>query len=269
MHARYAAITRAWLPALYALCIAFLVAVGIIFSLPGRANGADASNRASVCNQARDALAVVVVCNGTLGSDFRLSSGKQRLFRLDPSLHVAWLRGEALKAGDSVTVTGTASAGTSLLAVFVTHSGSVIAARFEKLGLEGGGHDLLTFTKRADLRTVRLKRGDGSVEAPSRVAATANSRAVSDLVVRRRGAQLAVDFVAAGTSAEVALLDRTAAEELLTSGELEDPFLLVRTIPTAIGAPAHVLLPSRPRARYVYVKPLGRSVVLPAIAAIP
>ena len=249
------------------LCATALALVAVGDAAP--TDAAVGLSTAEPCISLFDALTVVSVCDGHLGVDFRLSSGKDRRFQAGPAVDTARLRGVELAPGDRVLVTGTASARTALVALDVKPSGSATANRFQALGLEAGGRASLVVTAEAGRRVFRLLRPDGTTIPPRSVTFVRGRRYITGLLVRGLAGKVAVTFTAASDTTEVALLGRAATQEMLLTGELEDPFLVVKTISTRTGRPVQVTLPSRSTARFVYVKPLAPSLVLPALAPLP
>jgi hypothetical protein len=224
---------------------------------------------ASACMPSLDAMAVVAACDGGIGSDFRLSSGKGRIFQAGPAPNIARLRGVELAAGDRIVITGTAGPGAAVVALDVNKSGLATAVRFGNLGLEKGGRAILTVTTSRGRKLYRLLRPDGRSVSPTTTTILGGRRYITSVLVRRLGGAVDVSFTAVSGTSEVALLTKAAASDMFATGELEDPFLVFKTITTRAGTGAHVVLPMRSAAAWVYVKPLAPRLVMPGAAPLP
>lgn len=242
--------------------VAALLAIAV-----GGVTAAASQTASSSCVQALDALSVVAVCNGSVGSGLRISSLRGRLFEAGPEPNVARLRGVPLAPGDRIAITGTADA--AAVALDIGPRGTARLVRFTNLGLAHGGRATLTVSGRSGKKVFRLVRPDGTSVSPTSITTFAGRQYIGPVMVRRTGGKAEMTFTPISATTEVALLSHAATENMLEEGELEDPFLVGKTIKTRPGVATHVTLPLRPLARWAYVKPLAPRLVLPGLAPLP
>jgi hypothetical protein len=112
-------------------------------------------------------------------------------------------------------------------------------------------------------------RADGTSVSPVSVTTLAGRQYIGPLSVRRAGGRVEVTLTPITAVTEIALLSNAATQDMLSTGELEDPFLVGKTVKTRPGIATHLTLPMRSRARWVYVKPLAPRLVMPGLAPLP
>jgi hypothetical protein len=256
-----------WLaPIAVAAVLALLVVIGVARTTGD--DGTSTKGRAG-CKDWLSPLSFAAVCGGRLSRDFNFATRNKsgQLLTSDLSLARLFTAGP-LRAGDTVTLSGSATRETRLTLVVVDH-GRTRFVNFDRLGLERGG----TATVLVSGERVRL-HAPRAVVAPSASYVARGYREVTALRVRARGRRLLVSFRAPGSAANVYELTAEAIkshEGLYGEGEVvREAILAHREVQTSPGMIASVRLPRRPGAFAIYVKPLSRvAVVRPALALVP